>query len=148
MHETQVLLCLHLKVTLLRMPAHDDIGEAVTVLEVGHSSFVVPKGLFVVYSSCRATAASARLDLEPAARKLFALHSEEPACVPETPEKADKPRLLWACYFNQNGLDGSLESGVDGLHLTNSPLREVDYEIVIDEVRTCRPFCRCALPCQ
>lgn len=122
--------------TVVRIPTHEAIAtsSAVTLLELGHSSLVVPKGLYLIYCWCASRAETARRDLFPLATKLFSLADQQSSDADS--ECADlRPQLLWSCYFNQSRVNDTLKSAVDGVCITNSPTDELDYGRAIDEVR-------------
>nr|KAF6491881.1 CHM Rab escort protein [Molossus molossus] len=52
------------------------------------------KGTYLVHLTC-ASSKTAREDLEPVVEKLFTPHTEM-----EIENEVEKPRLLWALYFN------------------------------------------------
>lgn len=109
------------------------MSEPVTLIELGHASFVVPSGVHVVYASCSShadMAVTAKRDLLPVAEKLFRLDDEHLATADT------RPRLVWSCFFNQSAVAAVQDiSGLSNVHVTNSPMGDcIDYGAAIHEV--------------
>ncbi|XP_062440828.1 rab proteins geranylgeranyltransferase component A 1 isoform X3 [Rhea pennata] len=100
------------QVSILRMPPVDLGQPAVCVIELCSSTMTCMKDTYLVHLTCPSTK-TAREDLEPVVQKLFNLNTETEK---ETEnEKLEKPRVLWAVYFNMRDSSGIDRNTYDGL---------------------------------
>ncbi|CAO2623217.1 Rab proteins geranylgeranyltransferase component A 1 [Lemmus lemmus] len=83
------------QVSILTVPAEDPGGFAVRVIELCSSTMTCMKGTYLVHLTC-VSSKTAREDLEPVVQKLFTPYTEMEA----ENEHVEKPRILWALYFN------------------------------------------------
>ncbi|NWR66155.1 RAE2 geranylgeranyltransferase, partial [Bucorvus abyssinicus] len=98
------------QVSVLTVPPVDPAKAAVCVIELCSSTMTCMKDTYLVHLTCPSTA-TAREDLEPVVQKLFNLNTEK-----ETEnEELDKPRVLWAVYFNMRDSSGVERNSYDGL---------------------------------
>ncbi|XP_054695368.1 rab proteins geranylgeranyltransferase component A 1 isoform X2 [Grus americana] len=97
-------------VSILTVPPVDLGRPAVCVIELCSSTMTCMKDTYLVHLTCPSTK-TAREDLEPVVQKLFNLNTEK-----ETEnEELEKPRVLWAVYFNMRDSSGIEKSSYDGL---------------------------------
>ncbi|NXA32561.1 RAE2 geranylgeranyltransferase, partial [Eudromia elegans] len=91
------------QVSILRMPPVDRGQPAVCIIELCSSTMTCMKDTYLVHLTCPSTK-TAREDLEPVVQKLFNLNTETEK---ETEnEEVEKPRVLWAVYFNMRDSSG------------------------------------------
>ncbi|KAI1287704.1 Rab proteins geranylgeranyltransferase component A [Halotydeus destructor] len=123
------------EVTLIRIAGHEGSKCPVTLVELGHTSCVVPKGLNLVYASQLSVSDTAKRDLLPLVKCLFSSATANSSGQLES--QKDRPQLLWSCYFNHVATKGKPRCTVNGVHVTNSPVDEVvDYGAAIDEAKS------------
>ncbi|NXO54003.1 RAE2 geranylgeranyltransferase, partial [Aramus guarauna] len=98
------------QVSILTVPPMDLGKPAVCVIELCSSTMTCMKDTYLVHLTCPSTK-TAREDLEPVVQKLFNLNTEK-----ETEnEELEKPRVLWAVYFNMRDSSGIDKNSYDGL---------------------------------
>ncbi|NXE86901.1 RAE2 geranylgeranyltransferase, partial [Menura novaehollandiae] len=98
------------QVSILTVPPMELGKPAVCVIELCSSTMTCMKDTYLVHLTCPSTK-TAREDLEPVVQKLFHLNSEK-----ETEnEELEKPRVLWAVYFNMRDSSGVEKNSYDGL---------------------------------
>ncbi|NXT30826.1 RAE2 geranylgeranyltransferase, partial [Pelecanoides urinatrix] len=98
------------QVSVLTVPPVDLGKPAVCVIELCSSTMTCMKDTYLVHLTCPSTK-TAREDLEPVVQKLFNLNTEK-----ETEnEELEKPRVLWAVYFNMRDSSGVDKNSYDGL---------------------------------
>ncbi|XP_057888893.1 rab proteins geranylgeranyltransferase component A 1 [Melospiza georgiana] len=98
------------QVSLLTVPPLEPGAAAVRVIELCSSTMTCMKDTYLVHLTCPSTK-TAREDLEPVVQKLFNLNTEK-----ETEnEELEKPRVLWAVYFNMRDSSGVERSSYAGL---------------------------------
>ncbi|XP_064282565.1 rab proteins geranylgeranyltransferase component A 1 [Passer domesticus] len=98
------------QVSLLTVPPLEAGGAAICVIELCSSTMTCMKDTYLVHLTCPSTK-TAREDLEPVVQKLFNLTTEK-----ETEnEELEKPRVLWAVYFNMRDSSGVEKSSYAGL---------------------------------
>ncbi|XP_031223041.1 rab proteins geranylgeranyltransferase component A 1 isoform X2 [Mastomys coucha] len=83
------------QVSILTVPAEEPGGFAVRVIELCSSTMTCMKGTYLVHLTCMSSK-TAREDLERVVQKLFAPYTE----IEAEKERVEKPRILWALYFN------------------------------------------------
>ncbi|NXY21181.1 RAE2 geranylgeranyltransferase, partial [Atrichornis clamosus] len=89
------------QVSILTVPPVELGKAAVFVIELCSSTMTCMKDTYLVHLTCPSTK-TAREDLEPVVQKLFHLNTEK-----ETEhEELEKPRVLWAVYFNMRDSSG------------------------------------------
>uniref|UniRef100_A0A663MRM0 Rab proteins geranylgeranyltransferase component A n=1 Tax=Athene cunicularia TaxID=194338 RepID=A0A663MRM0_ATHCN len=98
------------QVSVLTVPPVDPGKPAVCVIELCSSTMTCMKDTYLVHLTCPSTK-TAREDLEPVVQKLFNLNPEKEA----ENEEQEKPRVLWAVYFNMRDSSGVEKSSYDGL---------------------------------
>uniref|UniRef100_A0A8C0ESF2 Rab proteins geranylgeranyltransferase component A n=1 Tax=Bubo bubo TaxID=30461 RepID=A0A8C0ESF2_BUBBB len=98
------------QVSILTVPPVDPGKPAVCVIELCSSTMTCMKDTYLVHLTCPSTK-TAREDLEPVVQKLFNLNPEKEA----VNEELEKPRVLWAVYFNMRDSSGVEKSSYDGL---------------------------------
>lgn len=97
-------------VSILAVPPVDVGKPAVCVIELCSSTMTCMKETYLVHLTCPSTK-TAREDLEPVVQKLFNLNAEK-----ETEnEELEKPKVLWAVYFNMRDSSGVERKSYDGL---------------------------------
>nr|KAF6359581.1 CHM Rab escort protein [Myotis myotis] len=82
------------QISILTVPAEEPGTSAVRVIELCSSTMTCMKGTYLVHLTCTSSK-TAREDLEPVVQKLFIPYTEM-----EMENEVEKPRLLWALYFN------------------------------------------------
>ncbi|KAM6124847.1 rab proteins geranylgeranyltransferase component A 1 isoform 1-T1 [Phoenicopterus ruber ruber] len=98
------------QVSILTVPPVDLGKPAVCIIELCSSTMTCMKDTYLVHLTCPSTK-TAREDLEPVVQKLFNLNTEK-----ETEnEELEKPRVLWAVYFNMRDSSGVDKNSYDGL---------------------------------
>uniref|UniRef100_A0A8D2PUY3 RAE1/2 domain-containing protein n=1 Tax=Zosterops lateralis melanops TaxID=1220523 RepID=A0A8D2PUY3_ZOSLA len=98
------------QVSILTVPPLEPGRAAVCVIELCSSTMTCMKDTYLVHLTCPSTK-TAREDLEPVVQKLFNLNTEK-----ETEnEELEKPRVLWAVYFNMRDSSGVEKSSYAGL---------------------------------
>ncbi|XP_058669972.1 rab proteins geranylgeranyltransferase component A 1 isoform X2 [Ammospiza caudacuta] len=98
------------QVSILTVPPLEPAMAAVRVIELCSSTMTCMKDTYLVHLTCPSTK-TAREDLEPVVQKLFNLNTEK-----ETEnEELEKPRVLWAVYFNMRDSSGVEKSSYAGL---------------------------------
>uniref|UniRef100_H3A535 CHM Rab escort protein n=1 Tax=Latimeria chalumnae TaxID=7897 RepID=H3A535_LATCH len=101
------------QVSLLTMPPSEG-RSAVRVIELSSSSMTCMPGTYLVHLTSPSVR-SAKEDLEPIVSQLFIQYSEDDTGCALNTEEEEKPRLLWALYFNMrdsSGVDRSLYEGL------------------------------------
>ncbi|NXH41528.1 RAE2 geranylgeranyltransferase, partial [Dicaeum eximium] len=98
------------QVSVLTVPPLALGRAAVCAIELCSSTMTCMKDTYLVHLTCPSTK-TAREDLEPVVQKLFNLNTEK-----ETEnEELEKPRVLWAVYFNMRDSSGVEKSSYAGL---------------------------------
>ncbi|NWR84908.1 RAE2 geranylgeranyltransferase, partial [Furnarius figulus] len=98
------------QVSLVTVPPVALGSPAVCVIELCSSTMTCMKDTYLVHLTCPSTQ-TAREDLEPVVQKLFNVNAEK-----ETEnEELEKPRVLWAVYFNMRDSSGVEKDSYDGL---------------------------------
>ncbi|NWH66114.1 RAE2 geranylgeranyltransferase, partial [Geococcyx californianus] len=98
------------QVSILTVPPMELGKPAVCVIELCSSTMTCMKDTYLVHLTCPSTN-TAREDLEPAVQKLFNIKTEK-----ETEnEELEKPRVLWAVYFNMRDSSGIDKNSYNGL---------------------------------
>ncbi|NXM33448.1 RAE2 geranylgeranyltransferase, partial [Oxyruncus cristatus] len=89
------------QVSILTVPPVELGRPAVCVVELCSSTMTCMKDTYLVHLTCPSTQ-TAREDLEPVVQKIFNVNAEK-----ETEnEELEKPRVLWAVYFNMRDSSG------------------------------------------
>ncbi|XP_055980075.1 rab proteins geranylgeranyltransferase component A 1 [Sorex fumeus] len=83
------------QISILTVPSEEPGTSAVRIIELCSSTMTCMKGTYLVHLTCLSSK-TAREDLESVVQKLFAPYAE----VEIENEEVEKPRLLWAIYFN------------------------------------------------
>ncbi|XP_011944830.1 PREDICTED: rab proteins geranylgeranyltransferase component A 1 isoform X3 [Cercocebus atys] len=83
------------QISILTVPAEEPGTFAVRVIELCSSTMTCMKGTYLVHLTCTSSK-TAREDLEPVVQKLFIPYTE----MEIENEQVEKPRILWALYFN------------------------------------------------
>uniref|UniRef100_A0A8C5TUY5 Rab proteins geranylgeranyltransferase component A n=1 Tax=Malurus cyaneus samueli TaxID=2593467 RepID=A0A8C5TUY5_9PASS len=98
------------QVSILTVPPLESGKAAVCVIELCSSTMTCMKDTYLVHLTCPSTK-TAREDLEPVVQKLFNLNTEK-----ETEnEELEKPKVLWAVYFNMRDSSGVEKNSYAGL---------------------------------
>ncbi|NXY45229.1 RAE2 geranylgeranyltransferase, partial [Ceuthmochares aereus] len=97
------------QVSILTVPPMELGKPAVCVIELCSSTMTCMKDTYLVHLTCPSTN-TAREDLEPAVQKLFNLSTEK-----ETENELEKPKVLWAVYFNMRDSSGVDKNSYSGL---------------------------------
>ncbi|XP_054422619.1 rab proteins geranylgeranyltransferase component A 1 [Pteronotus mesoamericanus] len=82
------------QISVLTVPPEEAGTSAVRVVELCSSTMTCMKGTHLVHLTCMSSK-TAREDLEPVVQKLFTPYTEM-----DIENEVEKPRLLWALYFN------------------------------------------------
>lgn len=83
------------QISILTVPAEEPGSFAVRVIELCSSTMTCMKGTYLVHLTCMSSK-TAREDLEQVVQKLFTPYTE----METENEHVEKPRILWALYFN------------------------------------------------
>lgn len=83
------------QISILTVPAEEPKTFAVRVIELCSSTMTCMKGTYLVHLTCTSFK-TAKEDLEPVVQKLFIPYTE----MEIENEDVEKPRILWALYFN------------------------------------------------
>ncbi|XP_037367523.1 rab proteins geranylgeranyltransferase component A 1 [Talpa occidentalis] len=83
------------QISILTVPAEEPGMFPVRVIELCSSTMTCMKGTYLVHLTCTSSK-TARKDLEPVVQKLFIPYTE----MEIENKEVEKPRLLWALYFN------------------------------------------------
>ncbi|KAM6143492.1 rab proteins geranylgeranyltransferase component A 1-like isoform 2-T2 [Erethizon dorsatum] len=83
------------QISILTVPGEEPETSAVRVIELCSSTMTCMKGTYLVHLTCTSFK-TAREDLEPVVQKLFIPYTE----MEIENEEVEKPRILWALYFN------------------------------------------------
>uniref|UniRef100_A0A286Y4S9 Rab proteins geranylgeranyltransferase component A n=1 Tax=Cavia porcellus TaxID=10141 RepID=A0A286Y4S9_CAVPO len=83
------------QISILTVPGEEPETFAVRVIELCSSTMTCMKGTYLVHLTCTSFK-TAREDLEPVVQKLFIPYTE----MEIENEEVEKPRILWALYFN------------------------------------------------
>jgi len=116
-------------VTLLNLPAEDWEANRhpTSVLELGHTSMVSPKGLFLVHVT-RPQATDALNDFKPVEKTLF-----------RKEDVSTKPLVLWTLHFNAvdtSGVRIRPESAPGNFLVTSGPGAALDYDAAVAQARS------------
>uniref|UniRef100_UPI00398F114B rab proteins geranylgeranyltransferase component A 1 n=1 Tax=Pristiophorus japonicus TaxID=55135 RepID=UPI00398F114B len=87
------------QISILTVPAVEKSHPSVRIIELCPSSMTCPQGTYLVHLTCPSNG-TAKEDLEPVVSKLFAQYSENEETDCNECEVEEKPRVLWALYFN------------------------------------------------
>ncbi|XP_012371821.1 rab proteins geranylgeranyltransferase component A 1 [Octodon degus] len=89
------------QISILTVPGEEPQTFAVRVIELCSSTMTCMKGTYLVHLTCT-SCQTAREDLEPVVQKLFIPYTE----MEIENEDVEKPRILWALYFNMRDSSG------------------------------------------
>uniref|UniRef100_G3X8N4 RAE1/2 domain-containing protein n=1 Tax=Meleagris gallopavo TaxID=9103 RepID=G3X8N4_MELGA len=125
------------QVSILTVPPVDLGQPAVCVIELCSSTMTCMKDTYLVHLTCPSTK-TAREDLEPVVRKLFSLNAETEK---ETEgEELEKPRVLWAVYFNMrdsSGIDKNSYSGLpSNVYVCSGPDSALGNDCAVKQAET------------
>ncbi|XP_073919141.1 rab proteins geranylgeranyltransferase component A 1 isoform X3 [Castor canadensis] len=98
------------QISILTIPAEEAGTFAVRVIELCSSTMTCMKGTYLVHLTCTSSK-TARQDLEPIVQKLFTPFTE----MENENEQFEKPRILWALYFNMRDSSDISRSCYDDL---------------------------------
>ncbi|XP_035180721.1 rab proteins geranylgeranyltransferase component A 1 [Oxyura jamaicensis] len=125
------------QVSILTVPPADLGQPAVCVIELCSSTMTCMKDTYLVHLTCPSTK-TAREDLEPVVQKLFHLNNETGK---ETEnEELEKPRVLWAVYFNMrdsSGIDrNSYSSLPSNVYVCSGPDSALGNDCAVKQAET------------
>uniref|UniRef100_A0A669PMT0 Rab proteins geranylgeranyltransferase component A n=1 Tax=Phasianus colchicus TaxID=9054 RepID=A0A669PMT0_PHACC len=125
------------QVSILTVPPVDLGQPAVCVIELCSSTMTCMKDTYLVHLTCPSTK-TAREDLEPVVQKLFSLNAETEK---ETEgEELEKPRVLWAVYFNMrdsSGIDRNSYSGLpSNVYVCSGPDSALGNDCAVKQAET------------
>ncbi|XP_036917773.1 rab proteins geranylgeranyltransferase component A 1 [Sturnira hondurensis] len=107
------------QISILTVPPEEAGTSAIRVIELCSSTMTCMKGTYLVHLTCTSSK-TAREDLEPVVQKLFTPDMET-----DIENEVEKPRLLWALYFNmRDSSDTSRDSYNDlpsNVHVCSGP---------------------------
>ncbi|XP_003410964.1 rab proteins geranylgeranyltransferase component A 2 [Loxodonta africana] len=98
------------QISVLIVPPVEAGTCAVRVIELCSSTMTCMKDTYLVHLTC-SSSKTAREDLESVVKKLFTPYAETEV----DKEALEKPRLLWALYFNMRDSSGISRSSYNGL---------------------------------
>ncbi|XP_038632050.1 rab proteins geranylgeranyltransferase component A 1 isoform X1 [Scyliorhinus canicula] len=87
------------QISILTVPAVEKDQPSVRIIELCPSSNTCPQGTYLVHLTCLSNG-TAKEDLEPVVSSLFTQYSENEETDCHECEVEEKPRVLWALYFN------------------------------------------------
>ncbi|XP_010115093.1 PREDICTED: rab proteins geranylgeranyltransferase component A 2-like, partial [Chlamydotis macqueenii] len=123
------------QVSILTVPPEDRGKPAVCVIELCSSTMTCMKDTYLVHLTCPSTK-TAREDLEPVVQKLFNLNTEKETEV----EELEKPRVLWAVYFNvrdSSGIDKNLYDGLPtNVYVCSGPDSALGNDCAVKQAET------------
>lgn len=125
------------QVSILMVPPVDLGQPAVCVIELCSSTMTCMKDTYLVHLTCPSTK-TAREDLEPVVQKLFSLNAETEK---ETEDEVlEKPRVLWALYFNMrdsSGIDRNSYSGLpSNVYVCSGPDSALGNDCAVKQAET------------
>lgn len=112
-------------ISFMRIPSNKKKNqpEVVYLLELNSTVMVCPQGFSLVYLWTKATAEKAKDDLEPVVDRIY------------KDTKSDS--VLWELYYHQPTrfleTDKIDANSIDGLHITDTPYNDIDYDHCIHE---------------
>ncbi|XP_025065747.1 rab proteins geranylgeranyltransferase component A 1 isoform X2 [Alligator sinensis] len=101
------------QISVLTVPPVEPGQPVVCVIELCSSTMTCMKGTYLVHLTCSSTK-TAKEDLEPVIQKLFILNDEKET-ESENGGGLEKPRVLWAVYFNMRDSAGIDRNSYDSL---------------------------------
>ncbi|XP_078403343.1 rab proteins geranylgeranyltransferase component A 1 [Cetorhinus maximus] len=102
------------QISILTVPAVEKDQPSVRIIELCPSSNTCPQGTYLVHLTCLSNG-TAKEDLEPVVSTLFTQYSENEETDCHECEVEEKPRLLWALYFNVRDTSAVDRSTYEGL---------------------------------
>ncbi|XP_072126634.1 rab proteins geranylgeranyltransferase component A 1 isoform X1 [Mobula birostris] len=97
------------QISILNVPAVGDCQPSVRIIELCPSSMTCPQGTYLVHLTCPSNE-TAKEDLEPVISKLFTQYSGN-----EENDDGEKPKVLWALYFNVRDSSAVDRNSYEGL---------------------------------
>ncbi|CAH2314800.1 rab s geranylgeranyltransferase component A 1 [Pelobates cultripes] len=111
------------QISVLTVPPEADGQHSILVTELCSSTMTCMKNTYLVHLTCPSTKTTAKEDLEPVVQKLFTVNTEPEKDSED--EDLEKPRVLWALYFNMrdsSGIDRQCYVGLpDNVHVCSGP---------------------------
>ncbi|XP_034637427.1 rab proteins geranylgeranyltransferase component A 1 [Trachemys scripta elegans] len=101
------------QISILTVPPVERGQPAVRIIELCSSTMTCMKNTYLVHFTCSSTK-TAKEDLEPVVQKLFSLNAEAER-ESENGGGLEKPRVLWAVYFNMRDSSGIDRNSYDCL---------------------------------
>ncbi|XP_029462447.1 rab proteins geranylgeranyltransferase component A 1 [Rhinatrema bivittatum] len=101
------------QISILTMPPMEPGQPTVSVIELCSSTMTCMKDTYLVHLTC-VSIRTAREDLEPVTERLFAPYAETET-ESEEGKELEKPRVLWALYFNMRNSTGIDRVSYEGL---------------------------------
>ncbi|KAM8952828.1 rab proteins geranylgeranyltransferase component A 1 [Pelodytes ibericus] len=101
------------QISVLTVPPEEEGQNTVSVTELCSSTMTCTKNTYLVHLTCSSSKVTAKEDLEPVVQKLFTLNTESE--IDAGGDKPDKPRVLWALYFNMRDSSGVERQSYVGL---------------------------------
>ncbi|XP_078067793.1 rab proteins geranylgeranyltransferase component A 1 [Mustelus asterias] len=102
------------QISILTVPAVEKDQPSVRIIELCPSSNTCPQGTYLVHLTCLSNG-TAKEDLEPVVSTLFTQDSETEETDCHECEVEEKPRVLWALYFNVRDTSAVDRSTYEGL---------------------------------
>ncbi|XP_074863669.1 rab proteins geranylgeranyltransferase component A 1 isoform X2 [Carettochelys insculpta] len=100
------------QISILTVPPVDLGQPAVRIIELCSSTMTCMRNTYLVHFTCSSNK-TAKEDLEPIVQKLFSLNAETER--ESEKEELEKPRVLWALYFNMRDSSGIDRNSYDSL---------------------------------
>ncbi|XP_073216982.1 rab proteins geranylgeranyltransferase component A 1 isoform X3 [Lepidochelys kempii] len=101
------------QISILTVPPVERGQPAVRIIELCSSTMTCMRNTYLVHFTCSSTK-TAKEDLEPVVQKLFSLNAETER-ESENGGGLEKPRVLWAVYFNMRDSSGIDRNSYDCL---------------------------------
>ncbi|XP_048719765.1 rab proteins geranylgeranyltransferase component A 1 isoform X2 [Caretta caretta] len=101
------------QISILTVPPVERGQPAVRIIELCSSTMTCMRNTYLVHFTCSSTK-TAKEDLEPVVQKLFSLNAETER-ESENGGGLEKPRVLWAVYFNMRDSSGIDRNSYDTL---------------------------------
>ncbi|XP_051877164.1 rab proteins geranylgeranyltransferase component A 1 [Pristis pectinata] len=123
------------QISILTLPAVGDCQPSVRIIELCPSSMTCPQGTYLVHLTCPSNG-SAKEDLEPVISRLFTQYSENEENDYNECE-GEKPKVLWALYFNVRDSSAVDRNSYEGLpsnvYVCSGPNAALGFEQSVEQ---------------
>ncbi|XP_075796867.1 rab proteins geranylgeranyltransferase component A 1 isoform X2 [Pelodiscus sinensis] len=126
------------QISILTVPPEELGLPAIRIIELCSSTMTCMRNTYLVHFTCSSTK-TAKEDLEPIVQKLFSLNSETER-ESENEGGPEKPRVLWALYFNMRDSSGIDKNSYDSLpsnvYVCSGPDCELGSDYAVKQAET------------